>query len=51
MGAVNQAVKALAISSTHIAGWGRTLKFQVGFKVAEINGEEKTMMRFFAKVE
>ena len=50
-GAVNQTVKALAISSGHIANGGRTLKFRVGFKVADINGEEKTMMRFFAEVE
>ena len=50
-GAINQAVKAIAISSGHIAVWGRTVVTRVGFKVAEINGEEKTIIRFFVTLQ
>jgi stage V sporulation protein S len=45
-GAVNQAYKACAISSGHLANYGETLIIRPGFKVSEINGEEKTIMRF-----
>jgi stage V sporulation protein S len=45
-GAVNQAFKACAISSGHLANYGEALIIRPGFKVAEINGEEKTIMRF-----
>lgn len=50
MGAVNQAVKAIAISSGHIATSGETLTSRIGFKVTEINGEEKTIMRFLVAI-
>ena len=50
MGACNQVVKAIAISSGHIATWGETLTTRIGFKVAEINGEEKTIMRFLVEI-
>ena len=49
-GAVNQAVKAIAISSGHIATSGETLSTRIGLKVAEINGEEKTIMRFLVGI-
>ena len=51
MGAVNQAVKALAISSGHIATYGQTLYSRFGFKVADIGGEEKTIMRFLVEID
>jgi stage V sporulation protein S len=50
-GAVNQTVKALAISSTHIAAYGQTLKARFGFKMDVINGEEKTIMRFLVEID
>ena len=50
-GAVNQAVKAIGISSGHIAVWGMTVVTRIGFKMADINGEEKTIMRFLISMQ
>lgn len=44
-GAVNQAVKAVAISSGHMGMVAQTVYTRVGFKVADINGDEKTIIR------
>ena len=51
MSAVNQAVKAIGISSGHLAEYGETIKTRIGFKTAVINGEEKTIMRLIPEVE
>jgi stage V sporulation protein S len=49
--AVNQTVKAIAISSGHIAQWGGTLKCRMGFDNITINDENRTAMRFVCDVE
>ena len=49
--AVNQALKAVAISSGHMATYGGTVKMRVGFKMVEINGEERTVMRMLVECE
>ena len=48
---VAQSFKACAISAGHVAEWGGTLKIRPGFRMGEINGEEKTIMRFLVECE
>lgn len=48
--AVNQAVKALAISSGHLSLAGQTLSWRAGFNTVLINGEERTVIIFNAQV-
>lgn len=50
-GAVNQATKAIGISSVHIAAYGMTVTTRIGFKVSTINGEERTIMRFMVSMQ
>jgi len=50
-GAVNQAVKAIAISSGHLGNYGQAVYSRMGFKVAQINGEEKTIIRFIVELK
>lgn len=45
-GAVNQAVKALAITAQFMAGGGRELTMTPAFVEVEIGGEVKTAIRF-----
>jgi stage V sporulation protein S len=49
--AVNQAVKAIGISSGFLADYGEVVKTRIGFKSAMINGEEKTIIRLIPEVE
>ena len=49
--ACNQAVKALAISSGHMAMAGMTLKSRFGFNVIKINDQERTAIKFIVEVE
>lgn len=49
--AVNQAVKALAISRGMIASAGGNLVFTVGFVDEDVSGDVKTAMRFFVHTE
>lgn len=50
-GAVNQTVKALAISSGHIASYGQTLYSRFGWKMASIGGEDRTIIRFLVEIQ
>lgn len=45
-GAVNQSVKAIAIASGFLAPTGITLYTQPSFEEIEIDGEERTAIRF-----
>lgn len=45
-GAVNQAVKAIAIARGYVAAGGLNLVCVPAFKDQDINGEEKTVMEF-----
>ncbi len=45
-GAVNQAVKAIAIARGYVAPLGMDLRIKVGFTEVEIAGEVKTAMKF-----
>lgn len=45
-GAVNQTVKAIAIASGFLAANGVTLYAQPSFEEIEIDGEERTAIRF-----
>lgn len=47
----SQALKGVAISSGHLATYGGTVKMRVGFKMVEINGEERTVMRMLVECE
>lgn len=47
----SQAIKAVAVSSGHMAVYGSTVKMRVGFIVKEIEGEERTVMRFLVECE
>ena len=51
LSSVAQSFKACAISAGHVAEWGGTLKIRPGFRMGEINGEEKTIMRFLVECE
>lgn len=48
---VAQGIKAVAISSGHMATWGGTVKMRVGFKVVQIEGQERTVMRMLVECE
>lgn len=50
-GAVNQAIKALAISSGFIAKSGQTLSFRAGFNETVIDGEERTIIRLTVDIK
>lgn len=43
----NQLIKALAISSGHLAQAGQSLAFRVGFTTVVIGEEERTMMLYY----
>ena len=45
-GAVNQAVKALAIARGFVSSTGKDLYFSVGFETIKIENLEKTAIRF-----
>lgn len=45
-GAVNQAVKAVAIARSFLAPSGMDLLLRVGFEDVQINNEQKTAMKF-----
>lgn len=45
--AINQATKAIAISRGHLATAGYDMVARIGFDVTEIEGQERTMMKFF----
>ena len=45
--AVNQAVKAIGISSGHMGQGGQHLMAGIGFSEVFIDGEEKTVMLFY----
>lgn len=47
----SQALKAVAVSSGHLATWGATVKMRVGFKVIMIGEEERTVMRMLVECE
>lgn len=49
--ACSQGLKGVAISSGHMATWGATVKMRVGFKVVDIGGEERTVMRMLVECE
>ena len=48
-GAVNQTVKAIAISRGYLAPSGVDLAFIPGFEDIEIDGEERTAIKFIVK--
>jgi len=50
-GAVNQAVKGIAIASGYAAPQGMALSTRIGFTDLEIDKEQKTGMRFKIIVE
>lgn len=50
-GAVNQTVKSLAIAQGYAAPQGLVLSNRVGFTDVEIEGEEKTAMKFNVLVD
>jgi len=48
-GAVNQAIKAIAISRGYVAPNGINLVFVPAFSEVVINGETKTAIKFFVQ--
>lgn len=49
-GAVNQAVKALAIARSYLEGDQLDIIFQPEFVDVDINGQERTAIRFYVEV-
>lgn len=45
-GAVNQASKAIATARGYVAPSGKNLKTVIAFSKVELEGEEKTLMKF-----
>lgn len=48
--AINQTCKAIAISRGHLATAGYDVVVRIGFDVAQIDNEERTMMKFFVSL-
>ena len=50
-GAVNQAVKAIAIARGYLAPDSKDLVTRIGFETVDVEGNERTAMRFRCEIE